>query len=142
MKGKNSVLSVYAKSKTRTSAEARRLSLAELENLVANLTATLAAEKEKLKKKEAQDRLATIQKVNDLLAESGLKPEDLKKAPRKASAKRTATTKRGKKAKVPPRYRLEIDGKEYLWSGRGRTPRVFQEYFDAGNSRESCEIAA
>ena len=142
MKGKNSVFSVYAKSKTKTSAEARRLSLAELEKLIANLTATLAAEKEKLKKKEAQDRLATIQKVNDLLAESGLKPEDLKKAPRKASAKRTATTKRGKKAKVPPRYRLEIDGKEYLWSGRGRTPRIFQEYFDAGNSRESCEIAA
>tara|TARA_R110002110_G_scaffold110071_4_gene274489 strand:- start:115914 stop:116342 length:429 start_codon:yes stop_codon:yes gene_type:complete len=142
MKGKNSVFSVYAKSKTKTSAEARRLSLAELEKLIANLTATLAAEKEKLKKKEAQDRLATIQKVNDLLAESGLKPEDLKKAPRKASAKRTAAKKPGKKAKVPPRYRLEIDGKEYLWSGRGRTPRVFQEYFDAGNSRESCEIAA
>ncbi|MFO7550056.1 MAG: H-NS histone family protein [Haliea sp.] len=142
MKDKNSVFSVYAKSKTKTSAEARRLSLAELEKLIANLTAALAAEKEKLKKKEAQDRLATIQKVNDLLAESGLKPEDLKKAPRKASAKRTAATKRGKKAKVPPRYRLEIDGKEYLWSGRGRTPRVFQEYFDAGNSRESCEIAA
>lgn len=142
MKGKNSVFSVYAKSKTKTSAEARRLSLAELEKLIANLTATLAAEKEKLKKKEAQDRLATIQKVNDLLAESGLKPEDLKKAPRKASAKRTAAKKTGKKAKVPPRYRLEIDGKEYLWSGRGRTPRVFQEYFDAGNSRESCEIAA
>lgn len=143
MKGKSSVFSVYAKSKTRTSAEARRLSLAELEKLIANLNSALAAEKEKLKKKEAQDRLATIQKVNDLLAESGLKPEDLKKPPRKSGAKKApATGKRGKKAKVPPRYRLEIDGKEYLWSGRGRTPRIFQEYFDAGNSRESCEIAA
>ena len=90
MKGKSSVFSAYAKSKAKTSAEARRLSIAELEKLIANLNASLAAEK----------------------------------------------------AKVPPRYRLEIDGKEYLWSGRGRTPRVFREYFDAGNSRESCEIAA
>ncbi len=142
MKGKSSVFSAYAKSKAKTSAEARRLSIAELEKLIANLNASLAAEKAKLKKKETQDRLATIQKVNDLLAESGLKPEDLKKAPRKVGVKRKAGAKRGKTAKVPPRYRLEIDGKEYLWSGRGRTPRVFREYFDAGNSRESCEIAA
>jgi DNA-binding protein H-NS len=142
MKGKTSVFSVYAKSRTKTSAEARRLAVPELEKLIGHLQATLAAEKVKLEKKEAQDRLATIQKVNDLLAESGLKPEDLKKAPRKASAKKSAAGKRGKKAKVLPRYRLAIDGNEYLWSGRGRTPKVFQEYFDAGNSRESCEIAA
>lgn len=141
MKGKTSIFSVYAKSKAKTSAEARRLSVPELEKLIANLNATLAAEKTKLEKKEAQDRVATIQKVNDLLAESGLKPDDLKKAPRKAGAKKQASGKVGKKAKVPPRYRLEIDGNEHLWSGRGRTPRVFQEYFDAGNSRESCEIA-
>ncbi len=142
MKSKNSVFSAYAKSKAKTNAEARRLSIAELEKFIANLNASLAAEKAKLKKKETQERLATIQKVNDLLAESGLKPEDLKKAPRKAGTKRKASAKRGKKAKVAPRYRLEIDGKEHLWSGRGRTPKVFRAYFDAGNSRESCEIAA
>lgn len=142
MKGKTSVFSAYAKSKTKTSAEARRLSVPELEKLISHLNSALTAEKVKLEKKEAQDRLTTIQKVNDLLAESGLKPEDLKKAPRKASAKKSAPGKRGKKTKVLPRYRLEIDGNEYLWSGRGRTPRVFKEYFDAGNSRESCEIAA
>lgn len=142
MKSKTSAFSVYAKSRAKTNTEARRLSVPELEKLIANLNAALAAEKSKLQKKEAQERQATIQKVNDLLAESGLKPEDLKKAPRKTSAKRPKAGKRGRKAKVPPRYRLEIDGQEYLWSGRGRTPRVFQEYFDAGNSRESCEIAA
>ena len=142
MKDKTSVFSVYVKSRAKTSAEARRLSVPELEKLIVNLNAALVTEKAKLQKKAAQDRLATIQKVNDLLAESGLKPEDLKRAPRKASAKKSAPGKRGKKAKVLPRYRLEIDGNEYLWSGRGRTPRVFKEYFDAGNSRESCEIAA
>lgn len=142
MKSKTSVFSVYAKSKAKTSAEARRLSVSELEKLIGHLNATLASEKIKLEKKQAQERLATIQKVNDLLAESGLKPEDLRKAPSKAGTKKSVAGKRGKKAKVPPRYRLEIAGTEHFWSGRGRTPRVFQDYFDAGNSRESCEIAA
>lgn len=142
MKSKTSVFSVYAKSRAKTSAEARRLAVPELEKLIGHLNATLASEKVKLEKKQAQERLATIQKVNDLLAESGLKPEDLKKAPRKVGTKKSAARKNGKRAKVLPRYRLEIDGTEYLWSGRGRTPKVFQEYFDAGNSRESCEIAA
>jgi DNA-binding protein H-NS len=56
--------------------------------------------------------------------------------------KRAAAKKSSKHTPVPPRYRLEIDGKEYLWSGRGRAPKIFQAYFDAGNSRESCEITA
>ena len=46
------------------------------------------------------------------------------------------------RASVAPKYRLVVNGEEYLWTGRGRTPKVFQEYFDAGNSRESCEISS
>lgn len=66
------------------------------------------------------------------------------KAASKAAAKGkpAATKKAGKRSTVPPRYRLELDGQEHLWSGRGRTPKVFQAYFNAGNSRESCEITA
>jgi DNA-binding protein H-NS len=88
------------------------------------------------------------------LAESGLEPNDLKTAAAKpkgkakpknkaaAKGKLAAAKKAGKRATVPPRYRLELGGQEHLWSGRGRTPKVFQAYFDAGNSRESCEISA
>lgn len=140
MKGKKSVLEEIAKSKTRAKSEARRLPFADLEKLIASLNEALTAEKAKEEKKQERDRLASIEKINNLLAESGLKPEDLKKKPKTRGKRKAAKTT--KRAKVPPRYRLVIDGNEYLWSGRGRTPRVFQEYFDAGNSRESCEIAA
>lgn len=139
MKGKPSALQEFAKSKTRAKAEARKLSFAELEKLIKSLNETLEAEKAKEDKKLEQERLATIEKINNLLADTGLKPEDLKKS--KKTRGKAKSSKAGRKmGKVPPRYRLVIDGKEHLWSGRGRTPRVFQEYFDAGNSRESCEI--
>ncbi|MDO8863814.1 H-NS histone family protein [Haliea sp. E1-2-M8] len=170
MKGKTSALAPFVKSITMTRTEARRLPIGDLEKLVASLDKTLAAEKTKLEKKQSQERSATIKKVNALLAESGLQPNDLKKttvktkgqakakintkaktkakaktpkAASKAAAKGkpAAAKKAGKRATVPPRYRLELDGQEHLWSGRGRTPKVFQAYFDAGNSRESCEIS-
>lgn len=139
MKGKPSALQEFAKSKTRAKAEARKLPFAELEKLIKSLNEALEAEKAKEEKKLEQERLATIDKINNLLADTGLKPEDLKKT--KKTRRKAKGAKAGRKmGKVPPRYRLVIDGKEHLWSGRGRTPRVFQEYFDAGNSRESCEI--
>ena len=180
MKGKTSALAPFVKSTTMARTEARRLSIDDLEKLVASLGKTLASEEAKLEKKKSQERTATIKKVNALLAENGLQPNDLDRAAAKpkrktkaknavkttakAKAKSTARTKANRRAKtaskpaastkrvaakksakrttVPPRYRLDIDGKEYLWSGRGRTPKIFQAYFDAGNSRESCEIAA
>jgi|TARA_R110001599_G_scaffold1478_7_gene7380 DNA-binding protein H-NS len=139
MKVKPSALAVFAKSKVKAKAEARRLSQEELEKLIASLNEALKAEKEKTKKKQEKDRVATIRKVNDLLAESGLKPEDLKKNA-SAARKRKATAKSRKTGTVPAKYRLVIDGKKHEWTGRGRTPKVFQAYFDAGNSRESCAI--
>ncbi len=139
MKVKPSALAVFAKSKVKAKAEARRLSQEELEKLIASLNEALKAEKEKTKKKQEKDRVATIRKVNDLLAESGLKPEDLKKNASTAR-KRKATAKSRKTGTVPAKYRLVIDGKKHEWTGRGRTPKVFQAYFDAGNSRESCAI--
>ncbi|WP_339720045.1 H-NS family nucleoid-associated regulatory protein, partial [Marinomonas primoryensis] len=41
---------------------------------------------------------------------------------------------------VEPKYRLTVEGETHEWTGRGRTPKVFQAYFDAGNSRDSVEI--
>lgn len=138
MKAKKSALEEFAKSKTRAKAEARRLPFADLEKLIASLNEALTAEKAKEEKRLERERINSIEKINSLLAESGLKPEDLKKKTKTRANRKTGKTT--KRSKVPPRYRLVIDGKEHLWSGRGRTPRVFQAYFDAGNSRESCEI--
>jgi|GEM_PF-150331 len=163
MKVKTSALAPFVKSTTMTRAEARKLPVDDLEKLIASLSRTLSSEKSKLEKKQAQERTATIRKVNALLAENGLQPKDLKKSStkpkRKAKAKvptnpkaktaaaatkgkRTAVKNGRKPSSVPPRYRLEFGGEEHLWSGRGRPPKVFKAYFDDGNSRESCEISA
>jgi len=136
MKEKASALAPFAKSKTKAKAEARRLAMPELEKLIAALKEVQATEKSKAKKKEDQKRQANIKKAKALLAEAGLKPEDLKTTAGKTKKAARKTAKR----KVPPRYRLVIDGEEHLWSGRGRTPKVFQEYLAQGNAKEDCEI--
>ena len=72
MKGKTSALAPFVKSTTMARTEARRLSIDDLEKLVASLGKTLASEEAKLEKKKSQERTATIKKVNALLAENGL----------------------------------------------------------------------
>ena len=141
MSSKTSALELFAKSKTKAKAEARKLSMADLSKLVLSLTEALEAEKAKAKERAEKDRQDKIAKINALLAESGLSPADLKaaKTPVKRGRKPGAA-KRVTRNPVPHKYRIVVEGKTYEWTGRGRTPKVFQEYFDAGNTRESCTI--
>jgi DNA-binding protein H-NS len=129
-------LAPIAKSKLKARSAAKNLSIPDLEKVIDNLSSVLKAEKEKEKTRSEAAKKAKIAKIKALMDESGLKPEDLKGA----RGKRGRTKKTAKRAKVPPKYRLVVDGQEYLWSGRGRPPRVFKEYMDAGNSKESCAI--
>ena len=135
-----SMLRELLSSKTKLKADARKLATAELEKLIKALNEVLAAEKAKAVKKEEAARAANIRKINQLLAETGLDPEDLKK--QKAGKRKAAARAKGKRAKVKPKYRLVVEGIEHLWSGRGRAPKVFQAHFDAGNTKESCLIEA
>ena len=128
-------LAPLAKSKLKARSAAKGLSTAELEKVIANLTGVLETEKEKEKSKAEAAKKAKIAKIKALMDESGLRPDDLKGA-----ARGRKKSKRKTKAKVPPKYRLVVDGVEYLWSGRGRPPKVFKDYMDAGNSKESCAI--
>ena len=130
-------LQPLAKSKIKARAAAKSLSAAELEKVIANLTSVLKQEKEKEAAKAVAAKKAKIAKIQALLAESGLKPEDLKGAGRGRGRKKAAAKK---KAKVAPKYRLVVDGEEHLWTGRGRPPKAFKAYMDAGNSKESCAI--
>jgi len=127
-------LAPLAKSKLKARSAAKGLSVAELEKVIANLSGVLKAEKEKEKSQVEAAKKARIAKIKALMDESGLKPDDLKGVGR---GRKKATRK---KSKVPPKYRLVVDGKEHLWSGRGRPPKVFKDYMDAGNSKESCAI--
>jgi DNA-binding protein H-NS len=128
-------LAPLAKSKLKARSAAKGLSIAELEKVIANLTGVLKTEKEKEQSKAETAKKAKIAKIKALMDESGLKPDDLK-----AAARGRKKTRRKAKGKVPPKYRLVVDGVEHLWSGRGRPPKVFKDYMDAGNSKESCAI--
>jgi DNA-binding protein H-NS len=130
-------LTPLAKSITKARAAVKDLEIKELEKLIANLNNVLKKEKERLKAKEETAKKAKIAKIKALMDESGLKPADIQGTGR--GRKRKAKSKaRGKK--VAPKYRLVVDGEEHLWSGRGRPPKVFKDYMDAGNSKESCAI--
>ncbi|MDA8654340.1 H-NS histone family protein [Alphaproteobacteria bacterium] len=80
-------------------------------------------------------RFKKIRKIVDLMAEAEVTLDDIKDLKKRKKPK----SKRSGKA-VAPKYKLVVNGKENLWSGRGRTPKIFQEYCNAGNSRESYEI--
>jgi DNA-binding protein H-NS len=134
----SSVLEELAISRVKAKAAAKKLELSALKKLIQSLTIALESEEKRIKEKEEKDRINKIQKINQLLAENGLKVSDLKQA---SAPKRKTTKKRGgKRGPVAPKYKLVVDGVEHLWSGRGRTPLVFASHFDKGNSRESVEI--
>ena len=97
---KTSALAPFVKSTTMARTEARRLSIGDLEKLVASLGKTLASEKTKQEKKQSQERTATIKKVNALLAENGLQPNDLKKTAAKPKPKPKAKAKSDAKTTV------------------------------------------
>lgn len=136
-----SALQELARSRTKAKAAAKKLDVAALKKLIESLTIALQAEEKRLKDKAEREKQNKIKKINQLLAESGLSVADLQKAPAGRGRRKTRTRRRvTKRRKVPPKYRLVVDGVEHLWSGRGRAPRVFADHFAAGNSRESVEI--
>jgi DNA-binding protein H-NS len=134
-----SVLEELAKSKVKAKAAAKKLEIATLKKLIASLTAALEAEEKRIKEKEGKNRQIKIEKINQLLAENGLKVSDLKQSAG-AGGKKAPKKRGGKRGPVAPKYRLLVDGVEHLWSGRGRTPLVFAKHFDSGKSRKSVEI--
>ncbi len=136
-----SALEDLARSRVKTKAAANKLEIALLKKLIESLNVALEAKVKRAKDKAEREKQHNIGRINAMLADSGLSIADLQQpAPRR---RRRSTKKRrgGKRGKVAPKYRLVVDGVEHLWSGRGRAPRVFAEYFAQGKSRESVEIA-
>ena len=134
----SSVLGELAKSRVKAKAAAKKLEVSALKKLIQSLTIALESEEKRIIEKQEKERLNKIEKINQLLADSGLKVSDLKQT--SASKRKTAKRRGGKRGPVAPKYKLVVDGVQHLWSGRGRTPLVFAAHFDKGNSRESVEI--
>ena len=136
-----SALEELARSRVKTRAAANKLEISLLKKLIQSLTLALEAQEKRAAETAARDRQNNIRRIHQLLANSGLSVADLQQP---APPRRRRTTKRrrsSKRGKIPPKYRLIVDGVEHLWSGRGRAPLVFANYFAEGNSRESVEIA-
>ncbi|GGO83814.1 hypothetical protein GCM10011348_28550 [Marinobacterium nitratireducens] len=110
------------------------LSIADIEKVIADL-AEIKEEKveaDEARKAAESERLEAIRKIQEQMVAAGLSPEDLASVGASASSKR---------AKVVAKYRLiDEDGNAHEWSGRGRTPKVFQERINNGASKEDFLI--
>lgn len=114
--------------------ECLELSIGDIEKVIADLTEIKAdkAEEEEARLAAEAERLEAIKKIQEQMAAIGLSPEDIAKVGGAASGKRT---------KVAAKYRLiDEDGNAHEWSGRGRTPKVFQERIEKGASKEDFRI--
>ncbi|MGJ8645412.1 MAG: H-NS family histone-like protein [Marinomonas colpomeniae] len=130
-----SLLLELAGNKAKARAAAKELNVAQLENLIAGFNNALEKAKEEEAAQAEQQALksARAEEIATLIAKSGLTMEEITLL----STPKAGATK-GKT--VEPKYRLTVNGETHEWTGRGRTPKVFQKYFDAGNSRKSVEI--
>ncbi len=111
----------------------------ELEKFADQLAIIIKQRKEKDAKLREQnkEKIENIKRIKAQLAEQGLTVNDLLGDSFQAVNKRPVKIKN----KVPPKYRIiDMDGSIHEWTGRGVAPKVFQQHFDRGHSKESLLI--
>jgi DNA-binding protein H-NS len=112
------------------------LSFSELEKLLDNLNDLISERKqeEEAIETERAQKQASIDAIKKQMVDSGVDLNDLLTV-------LDASTTSKPKVTVKPKYQIEdADGKMLQWTGRGRTPKLFQQYFDQGGSKEDCLI--
>ena len=132
---------------------AKSMAPEDLERAIQNLQAAATKIKKSEADKAARQRAANLKKLKSMMTEMGLSAADVRglgsaKAarrpgrPKKATAKRTATTKKGPKkgTKVAPKYQLKVGKQTHKWTGRGRMPLVFRDFLEKGGPLERCLI--
>ncbi len=115
----------------------KELSLADLEKIQSNLAEVIEDHKaEETRRSEARkEKERKLAEIRKSMEEAGVSLEDLEAAIGSAGAQNNV------KGSVSPRYQIkDADGNTHLWTGRGRAPKVFQEYFNQGGSKEDCVI--
>lgn len=109
------------------------LSVVELEKVIADLSVILEERKveEEQRLEVEREKAEKIELIRKTAEEAGLSYNDLQ-----------SLLSDTPKKKVEAKYRItDADGNEHVWSGRGRTPVAFQEYFDKnGVTKEDCLI--
>jgi len=112
--------------------QCQELSTDEISKIITDLGDILEEHKaQELAKSQAeQEKAGKIEAIRQAMLDSGIGFEDLKEIVPTVVKK-----------KVQAKYRVVVDNMTHEWSGRGRTPVVFQQYFDANNAtKESCLI--
>ncbi len=112
--------------------QCQELSIDELTKIIADLADILEEHQTVEKERSEAEQLKNqkIEAIRKAMEDSGIGFEDLKELV-------PATPKK----KVQAKYRVVVDGIAHEWSGRGRTPVVFQQYFDENSvTKESCLI--
>ncbi|MFT5722604.1 MAG: DNA-binding protein H-NS [Motiliproteus sp.] len=114
----------------------QELSMVELQKLLLNVQETVeeraAEEAERFEADKARQQ--SITDVRQAMAAAGISIDELQGALGGVKAKKEKVT-------VAPKYQVQTaDGNVVQWTGRGRTPKVFQEHFDNGGSKEDCLI--
>lgn len=119
------------KNRNRLKAAAKKLTYDELQKLKNDVESLIAERQEKQNKIEA---------LKQMMKEQGLSADDLIEAGIMAQSEGAELKSKSRKS-VEPKYKVtDAQGVEHLWSGRGRTPKAFQDYFEQGYSKDDCLI--
>lgn len=102
-----------------------------------NQTAFQIQEEEQ--KRKEQERQATLEKVNELLAKHGMTFNDLLPVAGATASDSPAKTKQKRKPR-DPKYRWVVSGEEVTWTGQGKTPKFLAEKLAAGRSLDEFLI--
>ena len=122
--------------KNRLRAACKNLSIDQLQTIIEQLTEFIAKrrEKEAAAQAELAKQAAKKQEIINAILAAGLSLDDFMSFENSDKAKST-------RKPVPPQYRItDKQGKIHEWTGRGRTPKVFQAYFDRGGTKDDCRI--
>ncbi len=112
--------------------QCQELTIDELTKVIADLTNILKEHQLQDKKlvEEKQAKTKKIAAIRQAMLDSGVDFDDL-----------VDIIPVVVKKKVKAKYRVVVNDITHEWSGRGRTPVIFQQYFDANNAtKESCLI--
>lgn len=124
-----------ARNKNRFRAACKDLSVNQMQTMAEQLAEFIEKRAQEEADSLAQDakKAAEKQAILSAMADAGLAPKDF-------FNNETPKTKKVRKP-VAPQYRIQdANGETHEWSGRGRTPKVFEHYFNNGGSKDSCRI--
>lgn len=127
--------SEIARNKNRFRAACKDLGIEQLKTMANHLSEFIEkrAQEEEARAAQSAKKDAEKQAILAAIADAGLTAEDFfsTEAPK---AKKT-------RKPVAAQYRIvDAQGVKHEWSGRGRTPKVFDHYFNNGGSKDSCRI--